>query len=182
MELDETSNNEEQHQPGVDNQNTGLVLNQQQRSQTQESIDTYNVCLDKIRGLTTSSDDNSSAVAAQKEPEFDFDDRVYSTLRTQFYKQLRGCIKLFRKAAILCDKILPQYLFIADIEEFRNSKILPHLLKAYQLQTSLFNLNRPALTVKKQSVPQNQCLLNLGQSPWGLPASKTQSMAVQRPA
>lgn len=65
--------------------------------------------------------------------EFDFEDRIYSTLRMQFYKQLRGCVKLLRKAALLCDKVLPQYLFRADIDEFRNNKILPHLVKAYSL-------------------------------------------------
>ena len=68
---------------------------------------------------------------------FDFEDRVYGTLRTQFYKQIRGCIKLFRKAALLCEKVLPNYLNRADIDEFRNSKVLPHLLKAYQLLTML---------------------------------------------
>lgn len=89
----------------------------------------------RLRALTSSSEDDPNHGSVG---DFDFEDRAYYTLRLQFYKQLRGCIKMLRKAAILCDRVLGQYLFRADIEEFRNSKILPHLLKAYNLQTGLF--------------------------------------------
>jgi len=39
----------------------------------------------------------------------------------------------------MCDKVLPQYIDRGDIDEFRNSKVLPNLIKAYSLQMSLFN-------------------------------------------
>ena len=56
----------------------------------------------------------------------------------QVYKQLRASIKLFRRAALLSDKVLPEYLFLQDVNEFKNTKILPHLYKAYQLHSHVF--------------------------------------------
>ena len=48
---------------------------------------------------------------------------------------------------------------------------MPHLLKAYSLQMSLFSLNRPLITVKKETYSENDGKLNLGMSPWAHLAS-----------
>ena len=58
--------------------------------------------------------------------------------RMQIYKSIRASIKLLRKATLLTDKVLPQYMFLSDIAEFKSQKILPHLMKAYRLQSDIF--------------------------------------------
>ena len=83
-------------------------------------------------------DPNLSKTHSRGKNAFSFEDRVCYTLRMQVYKQLRACIKLYRRAALLSDKVLPDYLYTQDIEEFKNTKILPHLYRAYQLHSHVF--------------------------------------------
>ena len=67
MELDETSNNNEQQYTDQNQQNL-LLLQHQQRSNTQDSLDTAKIGLDKLRGLTSSSEDNVSGILANQSP------------------------------------------------------------------------------------------------------------------
>ena len=98
MELDESSNGGHQKEQ---------LLIQQQRSLTIDSFDTANNGFEKLRALTSSSEGDPASEFNTLHATSDFEDRIYATLRTSFYKQLRGCVKLFRKAALLCDKVLP---------------------------------------------------------------------------
>lgn len=54
-------------------------------------------------------------------------ERMNPTTRSKIINYLRGSIKLLKKSVLMSDKILPNYMFSRDIEEFKNSKILKYL-------------------------------------------------------
>lgn len=54
-------------------------------------------------------------------------DRLNPSTRHKILEYLRIVIKLLKKSVIMCDKVLPQYMFYRDIEEFKNSKVLKYL-------------------------------------------------------
>lgn len=44
-------------------------------------------------------------------------------------------MKLIKWALSECDKVLPEYLFDSDIQEFKNEKLLKYLREAQQIQS-----------------------------------------------
>jgi hypothetical protein len=50
-------------------------------------------------------------------------------------------VRLIKWALLECDKILPEYLFDSDIQEFKNEKLLKYLREAQQIQSD-FKITR----------------------------------------
>jgi hypothetical protein len=53
----------------------------------------------------------------------------------QILDHLKCAVRLIKWALNECDKILPEYLFDSDIQEFKNEKLLKYLREAQQIQS-----------------------------------------------
>lgn len=103
------------------------------RRQNEFVIEQYEKLRDKCRNIqqneTMSID--SSYFDSSCMDEYSSDslncERMNPTTRTKIIDYLRGSIKLLKKSVVMSDKILPQYMYSKDIEEFKNSKILKYL-------------------------------------------------------
>lgn len=54
---------------------------------------------------------------------------------SSIHDHLKSAIKLTKWAIAESDKVLPEYMFKSDIQEFKNDKLLKHLRKAHQMQS-----------------------------------------------
>jgi hypothetical protein len=77
-------------------------------------------------------------------------DRLNPTTRSKILDYLRGSIKLLKKSVVLCDKVLPNYMFSRDIEEFKNSKILKYLHEAFLMLEGLTERTKLSLPVENK--------------------------------
>lgn len=68
-------------------------------------------------------------------------DRFNNGQVTQILKVLRTTITLYKKANQMCDKVLGKYLFLSDINEFKNEKILGKLRDASGLYEEINEMN-----------------------------------------
>ncbi len=82
-------------------------------------------------------------------------DRLNPSTRNKILDYLRISIKLFKRAAIMSDKILPNYMFSRDIEEFKNSKILKYLHQAFQVLEGLTERVRSSNVIEKNIMPSS---------------------------
>jgi len=76
-------------------------------------------------------------------------ERLNPSTRNRIFEFLKVCIKLLKKATILCDKVLPNYMFTKDVEEFKNSKILNKLHSAYGILEGLTERTRSSFAPEK---------------------------------
>lgn len=80
-------------------------------------------------------------------------DRLNPSTRSKILDYLRVSIKLFKRAVIMSDRILPKYMFSRDIEEFKNSKILKYLHKAFIVLEGLTERTRSSNLNDKDLIP-----------------------------
>lgn len=55
------------------------------------------------------------------------EDRYNSSLRATTVEYLQACRLMLKKCSFMAEQILPKYLFVKDIQEFKNSKIIKYL-------------------------------------------------------
>ena len=105
MELDEQSHDEPK-QVLVDS------IEKDKQKEINQSIEVvFDRFIQHTPNISTDEDPEPKESQVKERNEFQFEDRVCYTLRMQVYKQLRASIKLFRRAALLSDKVLPEYLY-----------------------------------------------------------------------
>eukprot|EP00347_Sterkiella_histriomuscorum_P022854 403336902 len=93
-------------------------------------------------------------------------ERLNPATRNKLLDYLRVAIKLLKKAGLMSDKILPQYMFSRDIEEFKNSKILKHLHQAFIILEGLTERTRATIMTDFQFQPTyNQQFKRVSQTP-----------------
>ena len=74
-------------------------------------------------------------------------------LLTQILKVLSCTINLYKKASLLSDKVLKKYMYITDINEFKNEKILGKLRDSNLMYQEL---NEMTEVFKRSSVSINR--------------------------
>ncbi|CDW91252.1 hexosaminidase d [Stylonychia lemnae] len=94
-------------------------------------------------------------------------DRINPNTRQKLLDYLNVSIKLLKKSVLMADRILPQYMFTRDIQEFKNSKILKYLHQAFIIFEGLTERTRSSFAIDRPFKHQykSQFMKRMSQTP-----------------